>query len=131
MKIYLKARTDIDISLQDSSWCFYENDILIIEHIGEEVFINDDGYGKKERIVCKVWRLNEVIYNKLVDIIDVRFEITSLYPNLINATYKKNSKNIKLSDVIDDYLFEDISRVYNRDEKIEKILDQTKIITSC
>lgn len=129
MKIYLKIKTDISISLQDSSWCFYENDILIIENIGEELIINDNGYGKIEKIVNIVWRLNEIIYNKILCIVDIKYKLTSLYPNLINATYRKNCKDIKLSNIIDNDIFEDISIVYNRDEKIDKVLKSNKLST--
>jgi hypothetical protein len=134
-KIYLKLKQSISLTLQEDTWAFHENDLLIIEKVGEKVTITNDGYGKTNRHISEVWRLNEIRYNKLTCIKDMTYELTILNPNLIGAKFQ--GSNTLWTELSSDMrvdtrgmIFDDVSVEYIRDEKIKKLsalLSENKI----
>jgi hypothetical protein len=148
-KIYLKLKRDISILVADGNWSLHCGDMIVLQKIGTKSEIKRNEYKANEYIHSDSYLLTKfeyktIEYKTIKDImsmeyhtvwnecnsIDTSITISTGKPYYHSRTYtyyeivKLNESYTSLVDNIKyDDVFEDVSITYNRENKLETILN--------
>jgi hypothetical protein len=144
-KIYLKLKKDISIIISDGNWHLNIGDMIVLQKIGTkskiirneykakatEYIHSDDSYiltGFEYTTIKDITSLECHTVWKECNSVDTLITISTGKPyyHSRTCTYSEIISNNKLNTILDnirhDDLFEDLSIIYNRDNKIKEIL---------
>lgn len=133
-KIYLILKTKISLMVQDN-WALFVGDMLVFEKIGTKTVEKRREYNAPEYITSDVYRLNYFEYSqtnfqtgkvsKLLNecnSIDVSIKVSK--PNYSETQWLRINNIFEgLEDYKIHHIFEDVSKIYNREDKLNKILN--------
>jgi len=142
-KIYLKLKKDISILVADGNWSLNKGDMIVLQKIGTKSELKRNEYSPNEYIHKDSYLLTGFEYRTIKDITSMEYhtvwnESNSVDTSITISTGKPyyNSKTYTYSDMIQlnndgfplvlslkfDDIFEDVSIPYNRENKLEEIL---------
>jgi hypothetical protein len=142
-KIYLKLKKDISILVADGNWSLNPGDMIVLQKIGTKSELKRNEYSPNEYIHKDSYLLTGFEYKTIKDIRTMEYhtvwnESNSVDTLITISTGKPyyNSKTYTYSDMIQlnsdgfplvlslkfDDIFEDVSIPYNRENKLEEIL---------
>ena len=142
-KIYLKLKKDISILVADGNWSLNKGDMIVLQKIGTKSELKRNDYSPNEYIHKDSYLLTGFEYRTIKDITSMEYhtvwnECNSVDTSITISTGKPyyNSKTYTYSDMIQlnndgfplvlslrlDDIFEDVSTPYNRENKLEEIL---------
>jgi hypothetical protein len=142
-KIYLKLKKDISILVADGNWSLNKGDMIVLQKIGTKSKLKRNEYSPNEYIHKDSYLLTGFEYRTIKDITSMEYhtvwnECNSVDTSITISTGKPyyNSKTYTYSDMIQlnndgfplvlslrlDDIFEDVSIPYNRENKLEEIL---------
>lgn len=143
-KIYLRLKRDISILVADGNWSLNTGDMIVLKKIGIKSEIKLNQYKANEYIHNESYLLTGFEYKTIKDIksmeyhtvwnecnsVDTLITISTGAPYYHSRTYnyhdivKLNESNTSLVDQITfEDVFEDVSIPYNRENKLETILN--------
>lgn len=140
--IYLRLKKDISLLVSDGNWSLHAGDMIVLQKIGTKSEIKRNDYSH-EYIHNDSYLLTGFEYKTIKDIISMEYHTVWNQCNSVDTlitistgkplyhsricTYSEIISNDKLNITIVDSIrhddvFEDISLVYNRDNKLKEIL---------
>lgn len=142
-KIYLRLKRDISILVADGNWSLHTGDMIVLQKIGTKSEIKRNEYKANEYIHSDSYLLTGFEYKTIKDIMSMEYHTVWNECNSVDTlitistgkplyhsrtcTYSEIISNNKLNITIVDNIrhddvFEDVSTPYNRENKLEEIL---------
>lgn len=142
-KIYLRLKRDISILVADGNWSLHTGDMIVLQKIGTKSEIKRNEYKANEYIHSDSYLLTGFEYKTIKDIMSMEYHTVWNECNSVDTlitistgkplyhsrtcTYSETISNNKLNITIVDNIrhddvFEDVSTPYNRENKLEEIL---------
>ena len=142
-KIYLRLKRDISILVADGNWSLHTGDMIVLQKNGTRSEIKCNEYKANEYIHSDSYLLTGFEYKTIKDIMSMEYHTVWNECNSVDTlitistgkplyhsrtcTYSEIISNNKLNITIVDNIrhddvFEDVSTPYNRENKLEEIL---------
>ena len=142
-KIYLRLKRDISILVTDGNWSLHTGDMIVLQKNGTRSEIKHNEYKANEYIHSDSYLLTGFEYKTIKDIMSMEYHTVWNECNSVDTlitistgkplyhsrtcTYSEIISNNKLNITIVDNIrhddvFEDVSTPYNRENKLEEIL---------
>ena len=142
-KIYLRLKRDISILVADGNWSLHTGDMIVLQKNGTRSEIKRNEYKANEYIHSDSYLLTGFEYKTIKDIMSMEYHTVWNECNSVDTlitistgkplyhsrtcTYSETISNNKLNITIVDNIrhddvFEDVSTPYNRENKLEEIL---------
>lgn len=143
-KIYLRLKKDISILVADGNWSLHTGDMIVLQKIGTKSELKRNDYSPNEYIHKDSYLLTGFEYRTIKDITSMEYHTVWNECNSVDTlitistgkplyhsrtcTYSEIISNNKLNITIVDNIrhddvFEDVSTPYNRENKLEEILN--------